>query len=329
MKKSRSLFSQAAKEALDTTTERVVVSNPFADRITSLHQTDERVAVRLRRVDPEQCRIWQYHNRSYDRLTEENCRDLIDSIIAQGQQEQPALVREVKDRGAHRFEVIAGARRHFAISWLRAHNYPQMEYLVEVRDLEDEECFRFSDLENRNRKDISDYERASDYQGALTRYYNTQLEMAKRLNVSENWLSRYLLLANLPTDIIAAYAKIHDVKLRHARDLSPLLKSAVSRNKILAVAKILAEQHQADRAADNIAMQGPEVFKTLLSAAKSNIKKPVQKDPLAKYLSSCGKTMLIVKAGTKNNLSFVIARHSGAEPEEIIKAFRSALKEHM
>ena len=97
---------------------------------------------------------------------------------------------------------------------MRANNYPQFEYYIEVRDLEDEECFRLSDLENRNRKDISDYERALDYQGALKRYYDTQSAMAQRLNVAENWLSRYLLLANLQKEIVDAYADIHDLKLR-------------------------------------------------------------------------------------------------------------------
>jgi ParB family chromosome partitioning protein len=35
-------------------------------------------------------------------------------------------------------------------------------YLIQVRDMTDEECFLYSDLEKRDRDDISDYERAID-----------------------------------------------------------------------------------------------------------------------------------------------------------------------
>lgn len=141
--KKRSLFSHAAEGAAEEPVEAVTASSPFGDRIGALHDTAERVSARLRRVDPAQCRMWQYHNRDYDLLTEDNCRDLIDSIVAQGGQEQPAIVRELKGEGTHRFEVIAGARRHFAISWLRDHNYPEFQYYVEVRDLEDDRRVAF------------------------------------------------------------------------------------------------------------------------------------------------------------------------------------------
>lgn len=327
--KKRSLFSQAAQGAAEKPAEAGKTSSPFADRIGVLHDTAERVSARLRRVDPAECRMWQHHNRAYELLTEDNCRDLIDSIVAQGGQEQPAIVREIKGEGGYRFEVIAGARRHFAISWLREHNYPDFQYYVEVRDLEDEGCFRLSDLENRNRKDISDHERALDYQGALQRYYATQSDMAKRLNVAENWLSRYLLLANLAPEIVGAYADIHDLKLRHARDLNPLLKSAASRKKIFAAAKSLKEQHQADRAAGAALMSGPEVFQTLLNAAKAVAKKTAAKGPVAEYRSSAGKPMLVINSSTKNTLTVVVDRRSGADSAEIAAAFDKALREHL
>jgi hypothetical protein len=66
------------------------------------------------------------------------------------------------DRVAREYEVICGARRHWTVAWLRANNYRQFRFLVEVRELSDEEAFRLSDIENRDREDISDYERAID-----------------------------------------------------------------------------------------------------------------------------------------------------------------------
>ncbi len=122
-------------------------------------------------IDPARCRMWAGHNREYEALSEERCRDLIESLKAQGKQEVPAIVRRVRDDPAFDFEVICGARRHWSVSWLRAHNYPEFRFLVEIRDLTDEEAFRLADLENRARADISDYERARDYLRALDHYY--------------------------------------------------------------------------------------------------------------------------------------------------------------
>jgi ParB family chromosome partitioning protein len=175
----------------------------FLKRTNALSETGEREEKVLRWVDPASCMMWSRHNRAYDLLTEENCRELIDSLRSQGQQEFPAIVRRLPVGQGPEYEVICGARRHFAISWLRANNYPQFRYLIEVRDLTDEEAFRLADIENRDRADLSDYERARDYLQALGAYYGgKQKTMAARLEVSEAWLSRYLHLARLPKAIV-------------------------------------------------------------------------------------------------------------------------------
>ena len=155
----------------------------------------------LQWVDPTGGQMWERHNRDYALLTEDNCRDLIDGIKSQGRQEFPAIVRRIS--GDQPYEVICGARRHFAVSWLRGNNYPQFKYLVEVRDLTDEEAFRLADIENRDREDISDFERAIDYADAIELYYGgRQQRMAERLEVTKSWLSRYMQLAKLPSRII-------------------------------------------------------------------------------------------------------------------------------
>ncbi|MBM2578084.1 ParB/RepB/Spo0J family partition protein [Jannaschia sp. Os4] len=205
----------------------------------------------LRWIDPAQARMWARHNRAYDLLTEDNCRDLIDGIRAQGRQEFPAIVRETGDADAP-YEVICGARRHFAVSWLRANNFPQFRYLVEVRDLSDEEAFRLSDIENRDRADLSDLERARDYAQALGLYYDgRQKDMAARLEVSDAWLSRFLQLAKLPDEIVAAFPSLHDVRELHARTLGPHLRKPASADALIAEAEaIRAERAREGRGPD-------------------------------------------------------------------------------
>src|SRR3546814_8245765 len=84
------------------------------------------------------------------------------------------------------FEVICGARRHWSISWLRSHNYPDFRFLVDIRELSDEEAFRIADIENRAREDLSDLERARDYLRALDAYrseeHTSELQSLMRIS---------------------------------------------------------------------------------------------------------------------------------------------------
>ena len=238
----------------------------FLKRQNALSDTGEREEKVLRWVDPASCVMWARHNRAYELLSEENCRDLIDSIRAQGQQEFPAIVRRLPAGQGAEYEVICGARRHFAISWLRANNYPQFRYLIEVRDLTDEEAFRLADIENRDRADLSDYERARDYLSALDLYYGgKQKSMAARLEVSEAWLSRYLYLARLPPVIVEAWPQITEIKELHARSVRPLLNDA--EDKVLAEAKAVAAEQDRARKGQGGYVPVPKVLARLKAAA--------------------------------------------------------------
>ena len=197
----------------------------------------------IEQVDPSRCRLWSEHNRDYAALDEIRCGDLIESFKAQGRQEVPAIVRRVRGVPDVDFEIICGARRHWTVTWLRAHNYSEFRLLVEVRDLTDEEAFRISDLENRTREDLSDIERARDYLKALDRHYGArQKDMARRLNVSEAWLSRYLDLARLPVDLVAAFSDPHELKIKHVTQLKPLLKPDDRARRVLVEASSIAKQ---------------------------------------------------------------------------------------
>ncbi len=222
--------------------------NAIGDKLSG--DVDEKT---LHWVDPERCRMWDRHNRNYALLTAENCSDLIEGIQQQGRQEFPAIVRRISGDADAEYEVICGARRHFAISWLRANNYPQYKYLVEVRDISDEEAFRLADIENRDRADISDFERACDYAAAVKLYYGgKQKTMAQRLQVSEAWLSRYLFLAKLPDEIVAAFPSSNDIKELHARTLKPFLAQPKAREVVVDRAIWLASMRAAGATSDGM-----------------------------------------------------------------------------
>lgn len=223
------------------------------------------------KIDPARCRLWGGNGRDYSQLSEKACRDLIDSLLAQGRQEIPAIVRKVDGDPDHEFELIVGFRRHWSVSWLRAHDYPDFQFLVEVRDLSDEAAFRLADIENRARSDISDFERAQSYLDALKEHYeNNQSRMAKRLEVSTSWLSRYLTLARLPNEVVHAFPSIDDLNFKVARDLAPLLKSPVSRKSVVTGAKKILKAR-----ADGQEFSGPETLRALKTAGRNGqVKRP-------------------------------------------------------
>ncbi len=245
--------------------------NRFLRRSSALAEraSGQVVEKTLRWIEPGRCRMWARHNRRYDLLDETACTDLIEGIKAQGGQEFPAIVRALKDDPLYEYEVICGARRHWTISWLNANNYPQFRFLIEVRDLTDEEAFRLADIENRDRRDISDYERAVDYAEACRYYYaGHQGRMAERLEVSNAWLSRYLDLARLPAEVVRAYGDLHDLREFHARRLKPALAVWDTSEALQAAAKHLATQQTALKAAGEARIPGPKVLATLLAAVK-------------------------------------------------------------
>lgn len=282
-------------------------------------------------VDPARCRIWSEHNRNYATLNEANCADLINSIKAKGRQEFPAIVRRVKGESGIDFEVIAGARRHWAISWLRAHNYPEFRYLVEPRDLTDEEAFRLADLENRARSDLTDIERARDYLRALERYYGgKQKAMAERLDASESWLSRYLDLARLPDVLMAAFPDPADLRIKHVTQLKPLLKPKDRRERVLAEAQRLAEARSQGLEGSNAPVA--KIIRALAAAAdapkRSGSPKRSGRAASEVYGPTPDKPVLRVEARGKKEIGLTLMLKPGVSRTDVEAAFAAMLERY-
>jgi len=278
----------------------------------------------VEQVDPSRCRLWSEHNRDYAALDESRCADLIESFKAQGRQEVPAIVRRVRGIPEIDFEVICGARRHWTVSWLRAHNYTDFRFLVEVRDLTDEEAFRISDLENRAREDLSDIERARDYLKALGRHYaGSQKDMASRLNVSEAWLSRYLDLARLPAPLVAAFADPHELRIKHVTQLKPLLKPHDRERRVLAEAVAVAA-----RKGDGNVLKPQDVIRLLAAAADPSKKSGPPKrsgSPGELVTALGGAPVLRIDGRKRKELTLTLLLAGGATRTEAETALRSLL----
>ena len=278
-------------------------------------------------VDPARCRMWAGHNRDYALLNEERCADLIESIKAQGRQEMPAIVRRLSGEDGYDFEVICGARRHWSITWLREHNYPEFKFLVDVREIGDEEAFRLADIENRARDDLSDFERAKDYLRALTAYYDgRQKTMADRLKVSESWLTRYLDLARLPEELLCAFGSPQDLGIRNAIALKALLKPAERKDRVLLEAKRLAEV----RKQTGVELPVLEVIKTLSLAADPPKKSGSPKKSGQPHIvaSPSGLPILRIEKVARKGVEITLLNKGGGTREEADAAIRQVLDQH-
>ncbi len=212
--------------------------NRISSRKETFSEQANTVLTKQLLVDPARCRMWSGHNRRYELLNEHRCQDLIEGFRSQGRQEIPAIVRKITDDD-YDYEVICGARRHWTATYMRK-KWPDFKFLIEPRQLTDEEAFRLSDIENRDRDDICDYERAIDYKKALHEYYNDrQVEMVKNLECDAAWLSRLLKLADLPQPIIDAYRDVTEITVEHYKKLARFLTDPAAKKRIITQAERL------------------------------------------------------------------------------------------
>jgi ParB family chromosome partitioning protein len=264
-------------------------------------------------VEPSQCKIWDRHNRNFELLNEIRCKDLIDQFKETGKQEFPGIVRLIEGGGEIKYEIICGARRYWTSKYLG------WKYFVEIRDLSDEEAFRLSDIENRAREDISDYERALDYKNALGHYYQNQVQMASRLEVSTSWLSRYLDIADLPEDIVKAYRDITEIKVIHARKLKPFLASSIE-NK-LNKEKIINKAIELK----GMGYDGTKVIAELLSVVKTKTKRNRIKN---NHTSKNGLVNMQIQKRKDKKIELLIDKKDKGSKEDILELLNSILDDY-
>ncbi|MGL5840142.1 MAG: ParB/RepB/Spo0J family partition protein [Sphingorhabdus sp.] len=276
-------------------------------------------------LDPARVRIWSGNARMQAGLSEENCRDLINSILAEGGQKVPAVVRRVTDDPDFDYEVIAGTRRHFAISWLRANSYPDMKLLAQVAELDDEAAFRLADIENRARKDVSDIERARNYAAAIDMHYGgKQRRMAERLNLSEGWLSKMLAVARLPDMVIDAFASPSDIQLK---PVYPLAKWCADNNyRGIAIDRAhKVHDEQLARAKAGKPPLGPsDVIRQIMHGLDNSAVPP---PPLPAISGAHGRPILSLASRNRQGLTLRLHAGTGASYEELADALKELLRQ--
>ena len=276
------------------------------------------------RLKPHECSIWPGNARDYEALTYERCESLIESIINEGRNREAAVVRRTPD-AEKPYELIVGTRRHWSIAWCHANHRSEVELVVRIEQLDDEAAFRLADIENREREDVSDLERARNYKHAITTFYGgVRQKMADRLAMPKQRLHDLLQLSEVPDVIVAAYASPHDIKIHHAAKLLPLIRVHTTRLLIEQEASIIAAEQAARRDAGEPLIDAPKVLARLVASAV-----PKRAGPKAKHalVSSAGVPVgaLVSNHATKG-LVLKVMPAASLTVDEILEALRPAIE---
>jgi len=220
-------------------------------------------------INPFRYRLWDLHDRFEANITEESCRAEVESISRHGQI-VPALGRAVRGNPGYDVEIICGARRLFVARHIKR------DLAVELRDVSDREALILMDTENRQRTDISPYERGMSYGRWLSSgHFQSQEDIARALKVSAAQVSRLLKLARLPAVVVDAFASPCDIYESWGLELVEALGEPERRAQTIKRARALCTQNPRPRGAD--------VYRELLtSGCKGGRTKATKHDEVVK-----------------------------------------------
>lgn len=231
-------------------------------------------------INPFRCRLWDLHDRFEANITEENCRGEVESISRHGQI-VPALGRALRGNPDYDVEIICGARRLFVARHIKR------DLAVELREVSDREALILMDTENRQRTDISPYERGMSYGRWLrSGHFQSQEDIARALRISAAQVSRLLKLARLPAVVVDAFASPCDIYESWGLELVEALGEPERRAQTIKRARAICSQ--------NPRPSGADVYRELLmSGCKGRRPKAANHDEVVK--DHCGRPLFRIR----------------------------------
>jgi ParB family transcriptional regulator, chromosome partitioning protein len=197
--------------------------------------------------------MWEMHDRLEGSVTEETCKCELESFAKHGQL-VPVLGRRITGDPDFDVELIYGARRLFVARQLNA------KLMVELRRMTHKEAIVAMDIENRQRQDISPYERGVSYASWLRAgYFSSQEEIARTLKISASQVCRLLKIAQLPAVINNAFASPTEMREGWGLRLAEALEKPEVRDNLLRAARAIGAMQKKPPA--------EEIYRKLLSVA--------------------------------------------------------------
>ena len=235
------------------------VREGFASRVERL-EAERQAGMVVLRLDPKKIRSSEFANRLEAGLKDEDAefRLLKEDIRTQGQLD-PIRVRPAPAGSGFDYEIIYGHRRHAAAVALDTETNGGFRVLalLDAASVDRKRLALQMHAENDVREDLSPYEYGRMYQSWLAaKLFDTQGELAAAVGRDDSPVSMYLQIAELPAEVLAAFADPRQISLRWAPQLMKALKE--DREHVLTTARNVA--------ALNPRSTAPETLRALTAA---------------------------------------------------------------
>lgn len=172
-------------------------------------------AVPARKIGPDLIDTSEFANRHEDSFESDAFGVLIEEIKVAGGNTQPVKVRP---KAGGRYETIFGHRRIEACRRLG------LEVFALVEEVNDKQLWLEMTRENEARADLSPFEMSMHYKAAIEKgLYKNWSELAEALGKSRQTLSRFSLIADLPRDVVKAFASPLQITTKNIQVISSAL----------------------------------------------------------------------------------------------------------
>jgi ParB family chromosome partitioning protein len=221
-----------------------------------------------------------------------------------------AIGRPLRGDPDHDIELVCGARRLFVARHL---NVP---LLVDVREMTDRIAVIAMDIENRQRQDVSPYERSLSFARCLRAgYFESQDDLAKALKISQSQVSRLLTLARLPSVVVSAFSNPLEIREGWGPELAAALQDVRKREATIARARMLASVSPKPAAID--------VYQQLVAASVPGRK--VRTKPHDEVVTDLDGTPLFRIRTQEKAIAVLLPRDQISQ--DILKAVREAVRD--
>ncbi len=168
-----------------------------------------------------------------------------DELVASIKQKgviQPIVVRSIQEPD-YDFEIIAGERRHRAMSIVSVEDQTRCTIPAIIRECNDEEAFEICFIENLQRQDLSEPEEARAFAEYVDRKGQDSLvSLAEKLGVSPRYVRKRVEIMRLPKPLIWAWQK-EIIQYGH---LEQFLRVTDKKERLMLLKQIIASWNDGD-----------------------------------------------------------------------------------
>jgi ParB family chromosome partitioning protein len=237
-------------------------------------------------------------------------------------------VRRTPD-GPAPYELIVGTRRHWSVSWLHANHHSQIELIARIETLDDEGAFRLADIENREREDVTDLERARNYLHAVEAYYGGVRAHGPAPRHAADHALQFPASGRIVRHGDCRVPVESGGQGGPRQSPRPHAKGDLEQARIEAEAEAIAREQAALRANGDKPIEAAKVCDRLIRAAKGSApaapRKKADKSGATLFTNSGEPLGQIVKNSAKSGLTLTINPASPLDVETILEALRPAI----